>query len=75
MTNEIRSVQIIRIEETEFVFDYDAVREIIDSNPKCADLPVAIVIINGALRTGKSFFINFVIRHLLKEEGGEPNWM
>lgn len=72
MTNEIRSVQIIRIEETEFVFDYDAVREIIDSNPKCADLPVAIVIINGALRTGKSFFINFVIRHLLKEEGGEP---
>jgi atlastin len=73
MTNEIRSVQIIRIEETEFVFNYDAVKEIIDSNPECADLPVAIVIINGALRTGKSFFNNFVIRHLLKEEGTEQN--
>jgi hypothetical protein len=68
---DIRSVQIIRIEETEFVFNYDAVKEIIDSNPECADLPVAIVIINGALRTGKSFFVNFVIRHLLKESGAE----
>lgn len=73
MTDDIRSVQIIRIEETEFVFDYDAVKKIIDSNPECADLPVAIVIINGALRTGKSFFINFVIRHLLEAEGIEQN--
>jgi atlastin len=72
-THDIRSVQIIRIEETEFVFDYDAVKEIIDSNPECAELPVAIVIINGALRTGKSFFINIVIRHLLKEAGAEPD--
>jgi atlastin len=76
MSNEkIESVQIIRIEETEFVFDYDAVKQIIDSNPECADLPVAIMIINGALRTGKSFFNNFVIRHLLKNTEGshDPN--
>jgi atlastin len=63
---KIESVQIIRIEETEFVFDYNAVKSIIEANPECANLPVAIVIINGALRTGKSFFNNFVIRHLMR---------
>ena len=63
---KIESVQIIKIEEAEFVFDYDAVKKIIDDNPECADLPIGIVIINGALRTGKSFFNNFVIRHLMR---------
>ena len=63
---KIESVQVIKIEDTEFVFNYDAVKKIIDANPECSDLPVAIIIINGALRTGKSFFNNFVIRYLMK---------
>lgn len=66
-TNEtmgIRSVQIIRIEGTKFTFDYDAFTSIVDKNEQCKNLPVAVIIINGALRTGKSFFSNFIIRYL-----------
>lgn len=71
----IESVQIIRIEETEFIFDYDAVKSIIELNKECSNMPVAIIIINGALRTGKSFFNNFVIRHLLAENYNANNML
>jgi len=63
--SDIRSVQIIRIEGSKFIFDYDVFQKIIDNNERCKNLPVSVIIINGALRTGKSFFSNFVIRYLL----------
>ena len=58
----IESVQIIKIKQDEFIFDYDAVKRIIDINKQnlgegkdIQELQVAIIVINGALRTGKSF--------------------
>lgn len=76
----IESVQIIKIKQDEFIFDYDAVKRIIDINKQnlgegkdIQELQVAIIVINGALRTGKSFFINFMIRHLLKLEKESSN--
>lgn len=68
----IRSVQIIKIEGTKFTFDYDAFVGIVDKNEKCKDLPISVIIINGALRTGKSFFSNFIIRYL-KELNNNDN--
>lgn len=60
----IKSIQIIKIEGNKFTFDFDAFAHIVEKNEICKDLPVAVIIINGALRTGKSFFSNFIIRHL-----------
>lgn len=61
---KIKSVQIIRIEGSKFVFDYELFDSIVKQNKSCCDLPVAVIIINGALRTGKSFFSNFIIKHM-----------
>lgn len=69
--NDIKSIQIIKIEGTKFTFDYDAFKRIVEKNVYCKDLPVAVIIINGALRTGKSFFSNFIIRQLLNEDQDE----
>lgn len=62
--DEIKSVQIIRIEGSKFIFDYELFDSIVKQNETCGDLPVAVIIINGALRTGKSFFSNFIIKYL-----------
>ena len=70
----IKSVQIIKIEGSKFTFDFDAFASIVDKNEKCKDLPVAIIIINGALRTGKSFFSNFIIR-CLKNLTNDNNYL
>ena len=59
-----KSVQIIKIEGSKFMFDYESFQSIVAKNEKTRDLPVAVIIINGALRTGKSFFSNFIIRYL-----------
>lgn len=64
----IKSVQIIRIEGSKFIFDCEALQNIVNQNEECSDLPVCVIIINGALRTGKSFFSNFIIRHMRKLE-------
>lgn len=61
---KIKSIQIIKIEGSKFTFDFDAFMNIVNKNEHCKDLPVAVIIINGALRTGKSFFSNFIIRYL-----------
>jgi atlastin len=66
--SEIKSVQIIRIEGSKFTFDYDALYNIVTKNENMKDLPIAVIIINGALRTGKSFFSNFIIRHLMNHQ-------
>lgn len=70
---EIRSVQIIKIEGTKFTFDFDAFTSIVDKNERCKDLPIAVIIINGALRTGKSFFSNFIIRYLKDLDRDDTN--
>lgn len=64
LITRIKSIQIIKIEGTKFTFDFEAFKSIVDKNEKCKNLPVSVVIINGALRSGKSFFSNFIIRHL-----------
>jgi hypothetical protein len=69
----IKSVQIIRIEGSKFIFDYELFDSIVKQNEACSNLPVAVIIINGALRTGKSFFSNFVIKHLNKNNLDENN--
>jgi atlastin len=68
---EITSLQIIKIEELKFIFDFDLFVKIIEQNEKTAKLPVSVIIINGALRTGKSFFCNLMVRYLLNLEGLE----
>lgn len=65
---DIKSVQIIKIERSKIIFNYDTFQDIINQNEDCHNLPVSVIIINGALRTGKSFFSNFIIRHLLNLE-------
>ncbi len=60
----IKSVQIIRIEGSKFIFNYDIFNSIVEQNEKTHNLPVAVIIINGALRSGKSFFSNFIIRYM-----------
>ena len=70
---EIKSVQIIKIEGSTFVFNYEVFQDIIKQNKHCQDLPVAVIIINGALKTGKSFFSNFIIRHLKQYEEKSNN--
>lgn len=68
------SIQIIKIDGSRFVFDYDAFNYIINKNNKCKDLPVGVIIINGPLRTGKSFFTNFIIRHLKNNNIEQSNY-
>jgi hypothetical protein len=63
-TRITKSVQIVKIEGSKFIFDFEAFQDIINQNEQTHDLPVAVIVINGALRTGKSFFSNFIIRHL-----------
>lgn len=63
------SVQIVKIEGSKFIFDNKIFQEIIDKNIDTKDLPVSIIVINGALRTGKSFFNNFFIRYLTNDNG------
>lgn len=65
---DVKTVQIIRIEGSKFMFDVDKLQSIVDKNEHAKNLPVAVIIINGALRTGKSFFSNFIIRHLYELE-------
>jgi len=65
---DIKSIQIIKINNKKFIFDYEALNTIINNNDKYKNFPLCVIIINGALRTGKSFFSNFIIRHLLKLE-------
>lgn len=69
----IKSVQIIRIEGSKFIFNYEDLQSIVDKNKDCSDLPLCVIIINGALRTGKSFFSNFIIRHMIKLENEMNN--
>ena len=64
----IKSVQIIKINDTKFTFDHEALNTIINNNAEYNNYPLCVIIINGALRTGKSFFSNFIIRHLLDLE-------
>ena len=64
----IKSVQIIKINDKKFTFDYEALNTIINNNNEYSNYPLCVIIINGALRTGKSFFSNFIIRHLLDLE-------
>ena len=63
-TRITKSVQIVKIEGSKFIFDFEAFQDIINQNEQSHDLPVAVIVINGALRTGKSFFSNFIIRYL-----------
>lgn len=74
MAQNIQTAQIIKIEGNKIIFNSDIFKMIINENSKCHNLPVAIIIINGALRTGKSFFSNFIIRHLLDLENSEHTY-
>lgn len=71
VSTNIESVQIIKIEESKFIFNKEAFINIINENEQYKDLPVGVIIINGALRTGKSFFSNFMIRYFEKLENKE----
>src|SRR5436190_2011416 len=63
-SNEPKSIQIVKILDSKFIFDFEALQNIINKNKICRNLPVAIIIINGAARTGKSFFCNFIVRYI-----------
>ncbi len=68
MPNTIKSVQIVGIDESKFVFHKEEFDQIINNNPSIADLPVCVIIINGAFGTGKSFLSNLIIRSFITKE-------
>lgn len=67
----MNSVQIVNIQESKFIFNDSIFQNVIDSNIEMnnsiKDLPVSIIVINGAMRSGKSFFNNFFIRYLTQD--------
>lgn len=67
-----RLVQIVSINEagTSFELHDDQLREVLHRVP--AEMPVAVMSVVGAFRTGKSFLLGFVLRYLRAfDEGAE----
>ena len=65
------AVKIIKFENNEFEFDKNLFQEIIADYK---DMEVAILIVNGAYRTGKSFILNFVVDYLNKNTEWKPGY-
>jgi atlastin len=63
----IRSEQIVKITGTQFEFNSEKFNNIISSSEIDPALDVCVIVINGPLRTGKSFFSNFIVRELLRK--------
>jgi atlastin len=61
-------IQIMSIDDSQFIFHKDKFDEVVRMNSSLLDKPVGVIIINGALRTGKSFLSNLVIQYLLDSE-------
>jgi atlastin len=55
--------QVITIKDHKLHLDVDALKEILH-NTECKSLPVAVVSVAGAYRTGKSFLLDFFLRYL-----------
>lgn len=64
MSDSIKSEQIVRINGANFEFDIEKFKSIISNSDVSKDMEVSVILINGPLRTGKSFFSNFVVRYL-----------
>ena len=75
------SVQLIKREEVEeagktssrFILNEEALENVLKT-AKSQDMPLAVVSIVGAFRTGKSFFQSVLFKYLEKLEAGEDPW-
>ena len=59
---------------------FDLQTEILEKlleNEKVKDKRIAVISVTGAFRTGKSFFLNYLIRYLthLENESGTSEWL
>jgi atlastin len=71
--SEDKCVRIMSIANDNFVFHKEEFDKIVQRNSSMSNLPVVPIIINGALRTGKSFLNNLIIRHLLALDNNLDN--
>jgi len=64
---EGHAVQIVRAnKDRTFTLDEEALARVLHQD-HCKNKPVAIISVTGALRTGKSFLLNFILRYLKKQ--------
>ncbi|KAK2709230.1 atlastin-like [Artemia franciscana] len=69
---EGHAVQIVRAnKDRTFSLDEEALARVLHQD-HCKNKPVAIISVTGALRTGKSFLLNFILRYLKKQ--GRKGW-
>ena len=59
-----RPLQIVQVDSQTIVVVEEALNELKANLDKHAHLPVAVVSVMGAYRTGKSFFLDLLLRHL-----------
>jgi len=65
-----QSVQILKKEDensTSFTLDLPVVKQVFE-NPLIQDKPICIITVAGAMRTGKSFLLDQMLRHLSNKE-------
>eukprot|EP00088_Acartia_fossae_P026749 TRINITY_DN27537_c0_g1_i5.p1 TRINITY_DN27537_c0_g1~~TRINITY_DN27537_c0_g1_i5.p1 ORF type:complete len:614 (+),score=188.30 TRINITY_DN27537_c0_g1_i5:33-1844(+) len=78
MADDGHPVQIVRINEQieegpdRYELDVEAMREIFDRDD-VRDRPICVLTVAGAMRQGKSFLLNFVLRYL--KSADKENWI
>lgn len=63
-------VEIIRVDDDDIHLDEESLGSVLMQDT-CRNLPIALLAVNGEMRTGKSFLLNEILRHLkaLPESG------
>ena len=63
-------------EKTKFELQTEALESLL-TDKSVADLPVSVISVTGAFRTGKSFLLNYLLRYLtaLENEQSEDEWL
>lgn len=70
-----KSVQILKKEDdssTSFTLDLPVIKEVFE-NPLIQDKPICIITVAGAMRTGKSFLLDHMLKHLSTEDVSKIN--
>ena len=63
-------------EKTKFELRVEALESLL-TDKEVADLPVSVISVTGAFRTGKSFLLNYLLRYLtaIEKEESEDQWL
>merc|ERR1712241_349599 len=70
-----KSVQILRKEEdtsSSFSLDLPILKQVFE-NPLAQDKPICIITVAGAMRTGKSFLLDSMLKHLSRNEKSQAS--